>query len=114
MNANTRLKASPRRYGKHRIVREYTVEIAPRTWLGRTLVGVVIAALLLSLFFIFSVLIAVGAVVVALAVAVGILTYIRTGKGRAGAAVKRKRTGVIITERPGKNGVYEPPDSSKR
>ena len=112
MNAKNRLKASPGRYGKHRIIREYTVEIAPRTWLGRTLVGVVIAALLVSVFFIFSVLIAVGAVVVALAVAVGILTYI--GKGRAGEAVKRERTGVIITERRGKNGVYEPPDSLKR
>ncbi len=101
----------PERNHSHRLGRGYAVEIAPRSWLGRVLVGSVVAALLVAGFFFFSVLVAVGAAIIVLAVAIGILKYILGGRTYPGRRAGADRPGIIDTERSAHDGVYRPRDS---
>jgi hypothetical protein len=93
-------------------VRQYTVQVVPRTWLGRVVAAACAAALVFLAFFFFSFFLVVGAVVLALAVAIGLLKAVTGGASDSGGHVQRESPSVIDAERSLKDGVYRPRDSS--
>lgn len=90
----------------NRISRAYTVEITPRTWWGRAIAVAVFAALLSSVFLFFSLLVAVGAAIVALTFVIGALKYLAKEPPRPGRQVDQYKSNVIDTERSENDGVY--------
>jgi hypothetical protein len=96
------------------LVREYTVEIAPRSWWGRTIVVTVAVALLGSALLFFSLLIAIGAALIAFTVVIGLLKHLAGGQSGSGRPHDQNRSSVIDTERSDDDGVYRPRDDQKR
>lgn len=109
----TKLQETPERPRAHTFVRHYVAQVTPRTWLGRAVAGVAAAALLFIAFLFFSLFLALGAVIIALGIVIGILKYVTGGSGRSGKPTERDRSNVIDLERSGKDGVYRPRDSSR-
>jgi hypothetical protein len=90
----------------------YTVQFAPRNWSGRLVVGLVLATLLFLVLLFFSMFLALGAVIIGLAVVVGIFKYVTGRSGSEGMRTERDGTNFIDTERSPEDGVYRPRNSS--
>ena len=89
------------------------METAPRSWWGRTIVVTVAAALLGSVFLFFSLLVAIGAALIALTVVIGLLKHFAGSQSGSGRPVDQDRSSVIDTERADDDGVYGPRDASR-
>ncbi|MEJ2631499.1 MAG: hypothetical protein P8011_01200 [Acidihalobacter sp.] len=75
---------SLRKNGEQPFVGEYVVTVTPHTWWGRVILTAVLAVLLSGVFLFFSLLIAVGAAIIALAILIGMLKYPTGSSSRPG------------------------------
>ena len=85
----------------HRISYAYTVELTPRTWWGKAIAVAVVAALLSSVFLFFSLLVAIGAAIVALTVLIGTLKYFAKSPPRPSWKGDQPKSKIIDTKRSG-------------
>ncbi len=100
-------------------VRSYNVEFKPRSFVGRTIFGVIATVLVIAGFVFFSVFLAIGLALLVLAIVIGLLRQLAPGKSnnetlrsQAPKADPPHTPTIIDVEQSSEDGVYRPRDNS--
>ena len=96
----------------------HRIELKPRSLLGRALFGIIVGAMVIASFVFLSAFLAIGFAIVVLAVIIGSLRRLTSGKSSGETFTARSDSSdeptIIDVERSAEDGVYRPRDNSRR